>query len=136
MFLRARVVPIPDGLASAMIVVMSYRAPLPPNPIEGDLSVVPEVLDPVLVPLGFAAAQVGASGDSGQVIFCRGEWDSDDGGCVDLVLDLESGPEWRIVDVRYWGFESDRWHLDFDRNANLPEQLARLAETITDQLAE
>jgi hypothetical protein len=98
--------------------------------------VVTEVLDPVLVRLGFAPAQVGTSGNTGQVIFCRGDWDSSDAGCIDLVLDVEAAPEWQIVDVRYWGSESGRWHLDFDRAANLPEQLAGLAKTLPSQLAE
>jgi hypothetical protein len=64
------------------------------------------------------------------VIFCRGEVDSVDGGCVDLVVDVEAGPEWHITDVRYWGFPSDRWHLDFDRGAPLADQLAGLARTL------
>jgi len=49
------------------------------------------------------------------VIFCRVAIDSADDGCVDLVVDLEATPDWQITDVRYWGFPSDRWHLDFDR---------------------
>jgi len=66
-------------------------------------------------PLGFAPGQVGVVGERGQVIFCRVAIDSADDGCVDLVVDLEATPDWQITDVRYWGFPSDRWHLDFDR---------------------
>jgi hypothetical protein len=33
------------------------------------------------------------------------------------VVDLEAMPEWRITDVRYWGYPSDRWHLAFDPTA-------------------
>jgi hypothetical protein len=64
------------------------------------------------------------------VIFCRGVADSTDGGCVDLVIDLGARPVWRITDVRYWGFPSDRWRLDFDASATLSEQLATLARTL------
>ncbi|MGH2455477.1 MAG: hypothetical protein ACRDHD_04390 [Candidatus Limnocylindria bacterium] len=95
---------------------------------------VAEILDPVLVPLGFAPGQVGGVGERGQVIFCRGEVDSADDGCVDLVADLEATPEWQITDVRYWGFPSDRWHLDFDRGARLADQLAGLAQTLPSEL--
>ncbi|MEX2137003.1 MAG: hypothetical protein WEB29_08675 [Chloroflexota bacterium] len=95
---------------------------------------VAEILDPVLVPLGFAPGQGGIVGERGQVIFCRGEIDSPDGGCVDLVLDVEATPDWKITDVRYWGFPSDRWHLDFDRGARLADQLAGLAQTLPDEL--
>jgi hypothetical protein len=48
------------------------------------------VLHPILTRLGFAAGQAGASGERGQLIFCRGSIDSADGGCVDLVVDLEA----------------------------------------------
>ena len=68
------------------------------------------------------------------MIFCRGEIDSPDGGCVDLVLDLEATPGWLITDVRYWGFASDRWHLGFDRGARLADQLAGLAQTLPSDL--
>jgi hypothetical protein len=95
-----------------------------------------EVLDPVLVPLGFAPAQVGLDGELGQAIFCRGQTGSPDGGCVDLVLDLAAAPDWRITDVRYWGFPSDRWHLEFERAAALADQLAGLALTLPGQLAQ
>jgi hypothetical protein len=97
---------------------------------------VAQLLDPVLVPLGFAPGQVGVDGSSGQVIFCRGEAGSTDGGCVDLVVDVEARPEWRITDVRYWGFPSDRWHLAFDREAALADQAAGLARSLPQQLAE
>ena len=95
---------------------------------------VSEALDPVLVPLGFAPGQVGADSERGGVTFCRGEIGSPDGGCVDLVVDLEATPDWRIVDVRYWGFPSDRWHLAFDRDARLADQLAALAQTLPTDL--
>jgi hypothetical protein len=95
---------------------------------------VAEILDPVLVPLGFAPAQVSGAGERGQVIFCRGEIDSPDGGCVDLVLDLEAAPGWQITDVRYSGFPSDRWHLDFDGDASLADQLAGLAQNLPSEL--
>ena len=91
-------------------------------------------LDPILVPLGFARGQVGGDGTGGQVIFCRGEIDSTDEGCVDLVVDLAAVPDWRISDVRYWGLPTDRWHLDFDRGASLVDQVAGLARTLSSQL--
>jgi hypothetical protein len=61
---------------------------------------------------------------------------SADGACVDLVVDVEAMPDWHITDVRYWGFRSDRWHLDFDRGARLADQLAGLAATLPRQLGE
>ncbi len=94
---------------------------------------VAEVLDPVLVPLGFAAGQ-GPDGP-GQVIYCRGFEDSDDGGCIDLVIELAAEPDLRIVEVRYWGFTSDRWQLDFPRDADLTTQLDDLARTLPVTLA-
>ncbi len=96
---------------------------------------VTEALDRVLAPLGFAPGQIGVDGARGQVIFCRGELGSTDGGCVDLVVDVEAAPDWRITDVRYWGFPSDRWHLSFDRDGRLADQLAGLARTLPAQLA-
>jgi hypothetical protein len=93
------------------------------------------ILDPVLAPLGFASGQVGDDGRHGQAIFCRGDVGSPDGGCIDLVLDVEAMPDWRITGVRYWGFLSDRWQLDFERDARLADQLAGLAETLPRQLA-
>ena len=99
-----------------------------------ELDLVTEHLDPVLTPLGFASGQTGVGACSGQVIFCRGVVDSADGDCVDLVVDLSSAPEWRVVAVRYWGFPADRWHLDFDRNAVLLDQLLGLAECLRRQL--
>jgi hypothetical protein len=53
---------------------------------------------------------------------------------VDLVVDLEATPDWQIIDVRYWGFPSDRWHLDLDRSARLADQLADLAQTLPSEL--
>ncbi|HEX2290266.1 MAG TPA: hypothetical protein VHH53_08755, partial [Pseudonocardiaceae bacterium] len=67
------------------------------------------------MPLGFGPGQVGVDENAGQVIFCRGLAHSPDGDCIDLVLDVQATPAWRITDVRYWGFPHDRWHLDFDR---------------------
>ena len=109
-------------------------APHPSSDSDHGLDQVAEVLDPVLTPLGFAPGQAGASKGRGQVIFCRGEVDSTDGGCVDLVVDVEATPEWRIIDVRYWGYPSDRWHLDFDPHADLSDQLKRLAQTLPKEL--
>jgi hypothetical protein len=106
----------------------------PEKPGDVVLALVPEILDRVLIPLGFAPGQAGADGARGQVIFCRGLTDSADGGCVDLVVDLEARPDWRITDVRYWGFTADRWHLDFDRDAGLADQLSGLARTLPSQL--
>lgn len=103
----------------------------PPDPA---LDRVASVLDPILAPLGFAPGQAGASEGHGQVIFCRGLVDSSDGGCVDLVVDLEATPDWRIADVRYWGYPSDRWHLGFDRESDLPTQLSGLARTLSEEL--
>jgi hypothetical protein len=107
-------------------------SPLPPDPRA--LDEVAETLDPVLVPLGFAPGQGGASEQAGQVIFCRGEAESTDSGCVDVVVDLavdlDARHVWRITDVRYWGFPSDRWHLEFEAGADLATQLAGLARTL------
>jgi hypothetical protein len=99
-----------------------------------DFALVTKVLDPVLEPLGFARGQGGRSGARGQVIFCRGVGQGGDGACVDLVIDLEAAPEWRVVDVRYWGFPADRWHLEFDSGARLAAQLTGLALTLRIQL--
>jgi len=106
--------------------------PLPP--LDPALDRVAVVLDPILAPLGFAAGQAGASGGHGQLIFCRGFVDSSDGGCVDLVVDLEAMPAWHITDVRYWGYPSDRWHLPFDPHSDLPTQLSGLVRTLPDEL--
>jgi hypothetical protein len=95
---------------------------------------VTEILNPVLLPLGFAPGQVGVVGEHGEVIFCRGEIDSVDGGCVDLVVEVEATPDWQITDVRYWGFPSDRWHLEFDRGAHLADQLGGLAQMLPSEL--
>jgi hypothetical protein len=97
---------------------------------------VTDVLDPVLTPLGFAPGQVSVDAKAGQVIFCRGAAGSPDGACVDLVLDVEATPSWRITDVRYWGFPSDRWHLDFDRAAALGDQLDGLARRLPGELGQ
>jgi hypothetical protein len=95
----------------------------PVPPLDPALDRVTAVLDPILTPLGFAAGQTGASGGHGQVIFCRG------------FVDLEAMPDWRITDVRYWGYPSDRWHLAFDPDSNLPGQLSGLARALPDELS-
>lgn len=95
---------------------------------------VARILDPVLGPLGFAPGQPGVAEGEGQVIFCRGGTHSPDGGCVDLVVDLAALPDWQVVDVRYWGFSSDRWHLEFAPNAPLLDQLNDLARTLPGRL--
>jgi hypothetical protein len=105
------------------------------QPAQEALDLVTQMLDPVLIPLGFAAGLCGASQREGQVIFCRGWVDGIDDGCVDLVVDLVATPTWRIDDVRYWGFTSDRWHLRFDAAADLAEQLRQLASTLPIELA-
>jgi hypothetical protein len=109
-------------------------APFPVPPHDPALDLVAATLDPVLVPMGFAAGQIGASATQGQVIFCRGLTDSVDGGCVDLVLDLEATPGWRITDVRYGGFPSDRWHLTVPNDPHLEGQLATLVRTLAEEL--
>lgn len=114
-----------------MEVVPFAPYPLPPA---SALDRVAEALDPVVAPLGFAAGQAGSSDERGQVIFCRGNVGSSDGGCVDLVVDLEAAPDWHITDVRYWGYPSDRWHLAFDADGELDAQLTNLARTLPDQL--
>ena len=111
-------------------------APYPMSPPDPALDVVSEVLDPVLIPLGFAAGQTGASGDHASVIFCRGLEYSTDDACVDLVVDLAAAPDWRIIDVRYWGFPSERWHLAFRPDVDLPMQLAELSRTPPRDLTE
>jgi hypothetical protein len=100
----------------------------------GGPGLVSRILDPILVPLGFAPGQVGGGGTRAGVTFCRGEIGSPDGGCVDLVVELEATPDWQIVDVRYWGFPSDRWHLAFDHGARLADQLTALTETLPTEL--
>jgi len=86
------------GCGDARMTFVPFIAfPLPSH--DSALDEVAVVLDP-----GFAEGQLGASAQQAQVIFCRGDEDSDDGGCTDLVIDLEASPAWRIIDVRYWGF--------------------------------
>jgi hypothetical protein len=53
---------------------------------------------------------------------------------VDLVVAVEAAPDWQITDVRYWGFPSNRWHLNFERGAGLPDQLASLARILPSEL--
>ncbi|MGH9165975.1 MAG: hypothetical protein ACRDZW_10745 [Acidimicrobiales bacterium] len=116
-----------------MRIVPQGSYPIPPlDPALDEVSV---VLDPILTPLGFAAGQAGGSHGHAQVIFCRGLVDSTDGECVDLVVDIEAMPDWRITDVRYWGYPSDRWHLPFDRDSALPAQMSGLMRTLADELS-
>ena len=107
----------------------------PVPPLNPALARVAAALDPILTPLGFAVGQTGETDGHGQVIFCRGFVDSADGGCVDLVIDLEAMRDWRITNVRYWGYSSDRWHLAFDRGSDLPAQLSGLARTLPEELS-
>ena len=107
----------------------------PPPPHDPVLDQVAVALDPILTTLGFAPGQLGSADKRAQVIFCRGQVDSIDGACVDLVVDLEATPDWHVVDVRYWGFPSERWHLTFDEQGDLAAQLAGLARTLPDALA-
>lgn len=109
-----------------------HRGPSQSGPAGPGL--VTEVLDPVLGPIGFASGQVGIDAGRGQVVFCRGFIGSPDGGCVDLVVEIEAAPDWRITDVRYWGFPSDRWHLSFDPDGRLADQLAGLGQTLPTEL--
>lgn len=95
---------------------------------------VAERLDPLLEPIGFLAGQIGSTSGRAQVIFCRGFLPDPDDGCVDLVIDLELADAWHIVDVRYWGFPSARWHLGFERVSSLSEQLAGLERTLPGEL--
>ena len=104
------------------------------DPSRRGLDLITKILDPVLARIGFAPGQVGVVGGRGQVIFCRGEIDSADDGCVDLVVEVEATPDWQITDVRYWGYPSDRWHLAFDRSARLADQLAGLAQMLPSEL--
>jgi hypothetical protein len=113
--------------------VASSSYPVPPH--DPALDRVVAVLDPILALLGFAPGQVGTGDGHGQVIFCRGDVHGADGGCIDLVIDLEATPHWHITDVRYWGHPADRWHLAFDSDADLATQLAGLARTLPDDLA-
>ena len=100
-------------------------APFPTPPRDPVVDRVAALLGPVLVPLGFARGQLGASETSGQVIFCRGLTDSVDGSSVDLVLDLKAMPKWRITDVRYDGFPRERWHLTAQSGPDLEGRLTR-----------
>jgi hypothetical protein len=124
---------VSDPQDARMSIVPFVAHPSPQH--DAALDRVSAVLDPILTTLGFAAGQAGASGDRGQVIFCRGLVDSTGSGCVDLVVDLEAMPEWRTTDVRYWGYPSDRWHLPFDPDSDLAAQLSRLAQTLPSELS-
>ena len=125
------ILPTASGPGDARMRIVQFAS----HPLDPALGRVATVLDPILTPLGFAAGQTGASGGHGQVIFCRGFFDSTDGGCVDLVVELEAMPDWRITDVRYWGYPSDRWHLAFDPDSDLSGQLSGLARTLPDELS-
>jgi hypothetical protein len=109
-------------------------APFPLPPHDPILDRVAEALDPVLVPLRFAPGQLGASDAQAQVIYCRGLVDSLDGSCVDLVVVLEAAPDWRITDVRYAGFPSDRMYLAVPSAIDLDGQLDGLVRTLADEL--
>ena len=101
-------------------------------------TLIADVLDPVLTPLGFAPARTVGGDDSGQVIFSRGRPDEPidgDNGCIDLVLDLGANHQWQIVDVRSSGFPADRWHLEFERDVSLADQQSALARTPPPKLA-
>ena len=115
-----------------MVAVPFSAYPLPPH--DPTLDRVASALDPILGALGFAPGQLGSAGRHAQVIFCRGDVDSIDGACVDLVVELEASPEWHVTDVRYGGFPAERWHLSFDAGADLSAQLAGLARTLPDEL--
>ena len=55
---------------------------------------------------------------------------------MDLVVGIEATPDWQITDVRYWGLPSDRWHLDFDRDARFADQLAGLVQILPSELGQ
>lgn len=91
-------------------------SPCPANDRSSEIVEVAVVLDPVLVPLEFASAQIGASGSQGQVIYCRGLWDSTDGGCIDLVIDLVADPDcgtWRSIVGRHSPANWPIWRRTF-----------------------
>jgi hypothetical protein len=104
------------------------------EPIPTEVERIAEVLDPVVTPFGFAPGQAGVADGSGQVIFCRGIWDSTDGGCVDLVIDVGRDSDWRITGVRYWGSPSKEWQLDVEPDGELANQLDELARTLASKL--
>jgi hypothetical protein len=43
-------------------------------------------------------------------------------------------PDWRVVDVRFWGYPSERWHLPFITDADLDTQLVGLVRTLPAEL--
>lgn len=135
---RCRARPGPDTRAGGRTSARRWDVPFAPYPSVPDDAVVEQVaavLDPVLAPLGFAPGQGGVAEGQAQMVFCRGEAGSPDGACVDLVVDLAATPGWRVTDVRWWGFPSDRWHLPFDSGADLAGQLQQLARTLPAALA-
>lgn len=111
----------------------------PTGDVRDQLRLLLATLDPVLEPLGFASGSAPSDSIS-QVIYCRGDWkkneaDKPDDGCVDLVFQLEANPDLRIVDVYYWGFPFERFHLMFPGGRPLTDQLAELARTLPEVLA-
>lgn len=56
-------------------------------------------------------------------------------GRVRALVSAEPSPAWRVTDVRYWGFPSDRWHLTFPTNSDLRTQLDALSQTLPSELA-
>lgn len=110
---------------------MSFREPDHlPNPAV--VRQIADALEPLLVPQGFAPAQGGGDARRAQVIFCRGATDSTrEGGCADMVVDLEAHPEWRVVEVRYDGSVS--WRLLPERD-ELAIQLDAIAGEIVGRL--
>jgi hypothetical protein len=58
------------------------------------------------------------------------------GAVLDPILTpLGFAADWRITDVRYWGYTSDRWHLAFDSDGDLQAQLSGLARTLCDEFS-
>lgn len=95
-----------------------------------EVNLVSAILNPVLLPLGFAPGQEGTSRVGGGVLFCRAD---NSGGCDDLILDLAAGDGWRIVDVRYDGYPSQSWSPNYE-GTSLAEQLHNLAQTLPSAL--
>ena len=86
------------------------------------------------MPLGFATGQSSASDNQAQAISCSVH-PSSDRRCADVVLDLRRTDRWRIVAVRYDGFQADHVeHLRLPEDVELPEQLESLRITIPDDV--
>lgn len=92
------------------------------------------ILDPVLAS-DSRLANLARRNAPDRSIFCRWDVGNPDDGCIDLVVDFEPAPDWHIVDVRYWGFPGDKWHLPFERDADLARQLALLALSLPSRSA-